>query len=75
MVVHPQQIEDRKITERENLLWWELDKIAVKGGNPFPKNTWVERSKKADAAENMMRHLQRPTPEWCRERYHKEQTS
>jgi len=50
----------------EKLLWWELDKIAVHeseiGGN----------MEKADAAENMMRFLEAPTPEECRKQWEEE---
>jgi len=72
MVMHPQEIEERKITQRENELWWQLDKIAVKYSNPVPESSREERLKKAEAAENMMRHLQKPTHEWCQEKYKSE---
>lgn len=47
----------------EERLWFELDKIANReagvGGN----------KEKSDAAENMMRFLEKPTPEECRQMY------
>lgn len=71
--MHPQKIEEAKITERENLLWWEMDKIAVEYSNRIPKSTQKARLLKANAAENMMRFLQKPTHEWCRAKYEQEQ--
>jgi hypothetical protein len=69
MVMHPNEILGNKITEKENLLWWELDKIAVEQSIPTPLDTGAERKKKADAAESMMRFLRKPTPDWCRKQY------
>ena len=74
MVMHPQQIEDNKKRERENQLWWELDKIAVLYLNPTPASTREERMKKATAAKNMMKFLDRPTHEWCQAKYAQERT-
>lgn len=71
-MIHPQELEDRKHTEYENNLWWEMDKIAVKYSNPVPTDTAEERLKKAVAAELMMSFLEKPTHEWCQEKYKKE---
>jgi len=69
MVMHPQELEGAKLTEHENILWWEMDKIAVKYSNPVPESTREERLKKAVAAEVMMGYLQKPTHEWCQQKY------
>ena len=72
MVLYPQEIEDVKKTEYENKLWWELDKIATYEARHAPVNTKEERYKKAIAAENMMKHLEKPNKKWCREKYESE---
>jgi hypothetical protein len=45
----------------EKLLWWELDKIAVKFTN--------SNSAKSDAAENMMKFLEKPNHDECQNQY------
>ena len=74
MVMHPQEIADKKEIHRENNLWWELDKIVVFYSNPVPASTRVERMKKADAATQMMGFLHRPTHAWCQAKYAQEST-
>ena len=72
MVMHSQEIEERKKTEHENLIWWELDKIAIVCSNQAPESTREERMLKAKAATNMMSFLRKPTAEWAREKYRQE---
>lgn len=71
-MIHPEQHELNKEIERENRLWWELDKIAVCNSECVPASTQMKRREKASAAENMMRYLHKPTPEWCRMKYDSE---
>ena len=58
-------LEERvnEMLKGEKLLWWELDKIAVRESNPGMN------MKKAEAAENMMKFLEHPTHEECRRQY------
>lgn len=44
----------------EKRLWWEMDKIAVRESGPNPA---MANMPKANAAENMMRYLEKPTKE------------
>ena len=72
MVMHPQEIIDNKLIEKENNLWWELDKIVVEFSYNTPTDTLTERLKKAEAASTMMSFLHRPSRAWCKEKYKSE---
>lgn len=52
----------------ERVLWWELDKIAVR------ESTRGRNMEKADAAENMMKWLKKPSHEQCQQMYIKDQS-
>jgi asparagine synthetase A len=47
----------------EKLLWWELDKIAVR------ESSMGMNIDKANAAENIMKFLEKPTHEECQWQY------
>jgi hypothetical protein len=57
----------------EKRLWWALDKIAVKCSADSMRGPDIAEQEyakaKADAAEEMMEYLERPTPEECRRWY------
>lgn len=51
--------------EGEKLLWWELDKLCV-------KDSAASRRDRVDLATNLMRLLEKPSPEECRQQYRME---
>ena len=54
-MIHPEELRLKNEIEHENLIWWELDKIAVQNSAPAPKSEAVQRQAKVSAATAMMR--------------------